>query len=85
MITTGVLKMNPRGRWEIVRKGHVPYELSSGSRCFVETDTGTLRMTRIESREVIGPLTSNVRREYYSIDGFHLADGLRAAPPTDSF
>jgi hypothetical protein len=78
-MTIGRLKKNTLGRWEIVRNGHEPYELSSGSTFFVETNTGALRMTRIESRQFLGPLTGGMCREYYSVDGYQLADGLRAA------
>jgi hypothetical protein len=36
MSAIGILSMNDIGRWEIVREGRVPYELTSGSRFLLE-------------------------------------------------
>ena len=45
--TIGVLSMNRYGRWEIIREGRVPYELSSSSIVLLEVD-GVLRLTSVE-------------------------------------
>jgi hypothetical protein len=83
----GVLGMNPHERWEIVRKGRAPYELTSGSTVLLEVD-GVLRRTSIEFRHFTGPLKGRTYRgqsgEYYSTDGYHLTGRLRAAPPGDA-
>jgi hypothetical protein len=88
MDNIGVLSMNGLGRWEILRKGRQPYDLSSGSRFLLEVD-GALRLTNIEFRHFAGPLMG--RRtyrdqpgEYYSVDGYLLAEGLRAALPGEA-
>jgi hypothetical protein len=60
----GVLSKNWFGRWEILRQGRQPYELTSGSVFLLKVD-GVLRLTRMESR----------RGEYYSVDGYPLAGG----------
>jgi hypothetical protein len=67
----GVLSMNGFGRWEIVRQGRQPYELTSGSVFLLEVD-GVLRLTRIE-------YSHGDRPGYYSVDGYPLAGGLHAA------
>ena len=72
----GILSMNDLGRWEVVREGRMPYELSSGSRVLIEVD-GVLRLTRIEYAHDAGG-------QYYSVDNYQLAGGLRAAPPGDA-
>ena len=67
-----VLNMNDLGRWEIIREGRIPYELSSGSVVLLEVD-GVLRLTSVEY--------GHDGRGYYSVNGYLLAGGLRAAPP----
>jgi hypothetical protein len=57
--------MMASGRWAIYRPGRLPVEITSGGR--VEVD-GELKLTRMEYDE-----------GYYSIDGYPLRDGLRAA------
>jgi Domain of unknown function (DUF5348) len=78
----GVLQMQPSGRWAICRKGHEPIELTSGDVFQVEVD-GELKPTRMESWHFSGPLKGREHRgrsgEYYSVDEYHLRDGLRAA------
>jgi hypothetical protein len=74
----GVLSMNDLGRWEIIREGRVPYELSSGSSVLVEVD-GVLRLTSVEYEH-----DGRGGGQYYSVDGYQLAGGLRAAPPGDA-
>jgi hypothetical protein len=73
--TIGVLSMNRYGRWEIIREERVPYELSSGSFVLLEVD-GVLRLTSVEY--------GHDDRGYYSVNGYLLAGGLRAAPPGDA-
>ena len=70
----GILSMNDLRRWEIVQ-GACP-ELSSGSRVLIEVDA-VLRLTRIEYAHDAGG-------QYYSVDNYQLAGGLRAAPPGDA-
>jgi hypothetical protein len=78
----GVLQMQPTGRWGVCRPGRAPVEISSGELFRVEVD-GELKLTRMEFRHFMGPLKGGEYRgrhgEYYSVDGFDLADGLRAA------
>jgi len=73
--TIGVLSMNRYGRWEIIREGRAPYGLSSGSVVLLEVD-GVLRLTSVEY--------GHDGRGYYSVNGYLLAGGLRAAPPGDA-
>jgi hypothetical protein len=86
-MTIGVLSMNELGRWEILREGRVHYELSSGSTLLLEVN-GVLRLTRIQFRHFTGPPRGRTYRgqpgEYYSVDGYLLAEGLRAAPPGEA-
>src|SRR5262245_8517218 len=79
----GVLSMNGLKRWEILREGRQAYELSSGSVFLLEVD-GVLRRTSIEFRHFTGRHPKGLAGEYYSPDGYHLAGGLRAAPPGDA-
>ena len=64
----GVLRLQPSGRWAIMRPGREPFELTSGDVFRVEVD-GKLQITRME-------LWSE---GYYSVDGYKLRDGMRAA------
>jgi hypothetical protein len=43
-----------------------------------------LRRTSIEFRHFTGRHPKGLAREYYSPDGYHLAGGLRAAPPGEA-
>jgi hypothetical protein len=54
-------------RWAIYRPGRLPVEITSSELFRVEVD-GELKLTRMEYDE-----------GYYSIDGYPLRDGLRAA------
>jgi hypothetical protein len=65
----GVLRLQPSGRWAIIRPGREPFELTSGDVFRVEVD-GKLEITRM------GHLWSE---SYYSIEGYTLRDGMRAA------
>jgi hypothetical protein len=65
----GTLRMMASGRWAVCRPGREPVEITSGELFCVEVD-GELQLTRMES-------TANGR--YYTIDGYPLRDGLRAA------
>jgi hypothetical protein len=79
----GTLSLNGLGRWEILRQGRQPYELSSGSVFLLEVD-GVLRRTSIEFRHFTGRHPKGLAGEYYSPDGYQLTGGLRAAPPGDA-
>jgi hypothetical protein len=67
----GILKMQPSGRWAICRPGETAHEIRAGDLFRVEF-AGKLYLTRIEFRQ-------SPRRGYYTVDGFPLRDGLRAA------
>jgi hypothetical protein len=63
----GILRMMASGRWAVYRPGRLRVEITSGELFRVEVD-GELKLTRMEYDE-----------GYYSIDGYPLRDGLRAA------
>ena len=65
----GILRMQSSGRWAVCRPGHDPVEILSGALFRVEID-GELRVTRMEHLWSKG---------YYSVDGYKLRDGMRAA------
>jgi hypothetical protein len=67
----GTLRMQSSGRWAIIRPGHAPYEITSGDVFHVEVD-GELKITRMK-------WAHGERVWYYSVDGYQLRDGLRAA------
>jgi hypothetical protein len=78
----GILQLQRSGRWAIMRPGRVPVEIASGEVFRVEVN-GEMKPTRMEFRHFVGP--ANVHRlrgrsgEYYSIDGYPLRNGIRAA------
>jgi hypothetical protein len=63
----GTLRIMASGRWAIYRPGRLPVEITSGELFRVEV-AGELKLTRMAYDE-----------GYYSIDGYPLRDGLRAA------
>jgi Domain of unknown function (DUF5348) len=65
----GTLHLQPSGRWAILRPGREPFELTSGDVFRVEVG-GKLQITRM------GHLWGE---GYYSVDGYKLRDGMRAA------
>jgi hypothetical protein len=65
----GILRMQSSGRWAIMRPGCEPFELTSGDVFRVEVD-GKLQITRMEHLRSEG---------YYSIEGYPLREGKRAA------
>ena len=67
----GILKMQPTGRWAICRPGETPHEITSGDLFRIEF-AGKLHLTRMEFRH-------SPRCGYYTVDGYQLRDGLRAA------
>jgi Domain of unknown function (DUF5348) len=67
----GTLRMMASGRWAVYRPGHLPHEITSGESFRVEFQ-GELKLTRMEFRQ-------SPRRGYYTVDGYPLRDGLRAA------
>jgi hypothetical protein len=66
----GTLRMMASGRWAIYRPGRLPVEITSGELFRVEVG-GELKLTRMEY--------DHDGRRYYSINGYLLRDGLRAA------
>jgi hypothetical protein len=71
----GVLQMQPSGRWAVCRPGLDPVEITSGELFRVEVaGAKELRLTRMEYRHLPGGDGA-----YYSVDGYPLRDGLRAA------
>jgi hypothetical protein len=80
----GILQMQPPGRWAVRRPGLEPIEINSGDNFLIEVDgLPDLKLTRMEFWHFSGPLKGREYRdgpgEYYSVDGYHLRDGLRAA------
>jgi hypothetical protein len=69
----GTLKLQPSGRWAVVRSRRPAIEITSGNIFRVDVD-GDLRLTRMTYRRLAGG-----GGEYYSVDGYKLCDGLRAA------
>jgi hypothetical protein len=67
----GTLLMMPSGRWAICRPGETPHAITAGERFRIEFQ-GELHPTRMEFRH-------SPRRGYYTVDGYPLRDGLRAA------
>jgi hypothetical protein len=67
----GTLQIQPSGRWAVIRPAYSPYEITSGDVFRVEVD-GELKITRME-------WAHGERGWYYSVDGYQLRDGLRAA------
>ena len=67
----GTLRMMASGRWAVCRAGREPVETTSGERFRIEF-LGEMRLTRMEFRHT-------PRRGYYTVDGYPLRDGLRAA------
>jgi hypothetical protein len=61
------LRMMASGRWAVYRLGRLRVEITAGELFRVEF-AGQLKLTRMEYDE-----------GYYSIDGYPLRDGLRAA------
>jgi hypothetical protein len=69
----GVLRLQSSGRWAVCRPGHDPIEITSGELFRVEVE-GVLRVTRMEHQWGEG---------YYSVDGYPLRNGMRAAIGAD--
>ena len=69
----GILQLQPSGRWAICRPGQSPVEVTSGELFRIEVD-GELKVTRMEFRH-----SSVETMGYYSVDGYQLRDGARAA------
>ena len=68
----GTLRMMATGRWAIYRPGRLPVEITSGELFRVEVaGVEGLQLTRMEY--------DHKGRQYYSVDGFRLRNGLHAA------
>jgi hypothetical protein len=63
----GILKMQPTGRWAVCRPGKTPHEITSGN------------LFRIDFAGLLQPTRMGFRRGYYTVDGYPLRNGLRAA------
>jgi hypothetical protein len=78
----GVLRMQPSGRWAVCRPNRAPVEITSGELFRVEVD-GELKVTRMDFHHFNGPLKGRKpmgqTSEYYSVDGYRLRNGARAA------
>jgi hypothetical protein len=78
----GVLQKQPSGRWAVCRPDRPPVEITPGEVFRIEVD-GELRPTRMEFRHFTGPLKGRelmgYTGEYYSVDGYWLRNGVRAA------
>jgi hypothetical protein len=69
----GILKLQPSGRWAVCRPWRPPAEIENGDIFRVDVD-GDLKLTQMGYHRFAGG-----GGEYYSVDGFKLRDGLRAA------
>jgi hypothetical protein len=69
IMDVGTLRKQASGRWAVCRPGRDPVEITSGELFRVDVD-GELRFTRMEHLYGEG---------YFSIDGYKLRDGMRAA------
>ena len=69
----GILRLQPSGRWAVCRPGRAPVEITSGELFRIEVD-GELKVTRMEFKYSAVQL-----KGYYSVDGYHLRNGARAA------
>ena len=70
----GVLCMQPSGRWAVCRPGQRPVEITSGELFRVEVEgKPDLQLTRMDYQHC------DHGGGYYSVDGYPLGDGLRAA------
>ena len=67
----GILRMRPSGLWAVCRSGEPPQEITAGDLFLIEF-AGKLQLTRMKFRD-------SPRRGYYTVDGYPLRDGLRAA------
>ena len=67
----GTLRMMPSGQWAVCRSGEPPQEITAGDLFLIEF-AGKLQLTRMKFRY-------RPRRGYYTVDGYPLRDGLRAA------
>ena len=71
----GILRMMPSGLWDVCRPGEAPHEITAGDLFLIEF-AGNLQLTRMKFRH-------SPRRGYYTVDGYPLRDGLRAAIGTE--
>jgi hypothetical protein len=67
----GTLRMMPSGQWAVCQPGETPHEITSGDLFHIEF-AGKLHLTHMKFRY-------SPRRGYYTVDGYPLRDGLRAA------
>jgi hypothetical protein len=80
MANEGTLHLQPSRRWAVCRPGWEPVDITRGELFRVEVPGKTeLQITRMEYRheEIVGGVT--LLAGYYSVDGYLLRNGLRAA------
>jgi hypothetical protein len=80
----GILQLQASGRWAVFCPNRRPVELTSGEVFRIQVDDMPgLQVTRMEFRHFQGPMKGRSLRgssgEYYSVDGYWLRNGLRAA------
>ena len=75
----GTLRLLSSGRWAVCQPGHEPVEITSGDVFLVEVPGFGLVPTRLEFGHKQHPGVVVELPGYYSIDGFPLRDGMRAA------
>ena len=73
----GTLQMQPSGRWAVCRPGRVPVEITTGEVFMIEVPGAYPEMRR--TRMGLMHHEGGDGGEYYSVHGYRLADGLRAA------
>jgi hypothetical protein len=80
----GILQLQASGRWAVCRPNRRPADITSGDVFRIQVDDMPgLQVTRMEFRHFQGPMKGRTLRglsgEYYSVDGYWLRNGLRAA------
>jgi hypothetical protein len=80
----GILQLQASGRWAVCRPNRRPVEVTSGDVFRIQVDDMPgLQVTRMEFRYFRGPMKGCALRgltgEYYSVHGYWLRNGLRAA------
>jgi hypothetical protein len=77
---SGVLHRMLSGRWAVCRSGACPIDIQSGDMFWLEVG-GKMKKTRMEFERYARPgrAWGGLKGEFYSVDGYCLRDGLRAA------
>ena len=73
------LRMTSSGRWAVCRPWRAPVEIKSGELFHVEVAGASgLQLTRMGS-SIVPTRQGSWRAVYYSVDGYPLRNGMRAA------